>query len=199
MRVKRQLVLTTMALAAIAFSVPAMASAEPFTWTDRHVHLEEAEKTEPKPFEGRLEFTTGFGSFGCDVTVLVVAEGPNKGTVTEFNPTTKTCSGTFAFGGCVLTKDKTNIEEGWHIEVTPSGLMHVTSTSGDLTIHNEYHGCAGGQVTSHLEFESATLTPTLDPEGTINHLHLSATDTSGTVTAHGSVTPEGEKTLGLAT
>jgi hypothetical protein len=190
-------ILASLALGALAFAIPASASAE-VTWTDRHMHVGNGEKTAEKPFEGFLEFFAGGeNTFGCQVTVKVIAEGPNKGEVTSFQPTTTECVGKGVFVGCQIEKHTANTP--WDLDLTENETITVTPRppAEDLTIHNEYkEGCA--VPTSHLEFPDATLTPTLDGEGTITSLSLSGVATTGPVAA-GSVSPEEGTTLGIAT
>lgn len=200
MSIKKILLLASMAVAAIAFAAPASASAE-WTFTDfrdnEHKHVETNQHFE-QAFEGFLGFSTVVGTYQCEVTVKVTTTGPNSAKVKEFNVTTPTCEGTGFFAGCELANDSNNLgETTWTINLTTSdGVMHVKRHAGDLTIFNEYkEGCFF--ETSHLEFGEVTLTPTLDGEGTFSKLTLSGTDTSGNVTAFGSVEPENGPTLGM--
>jgi hypothetical protein len=193
----RKTILASLALGALAFAIPASASAEA-TWTDTHVHVGEGEKTDEKPFEGFLEFFAGGeNTFGCQVTVKVIVEGPNKGEVTSFQPTTTECVGKGVFVGCQIEEHTANTP--WDLDLTENETITVTPRppAEDLTLHNEYkEGCA--VPTTHVEFPSTTLTPTLDEEGTITSLSLIGTATTGAVFA-GTLAPEGEKTLGIAT
>jgi hypothetical protein len=203
MMIKKMLLLGAMALAAVAFAVPATASAAD-EWTDNHVPLQEGQ-TANQSFEGFLSFNAGpNGTFGCDVTVEIEAEGGSHATIKKFNPTTSTCKGTGpAFTNCELIADKSNVlSAGWDLSftTTTAGAGTLTATTGDLTIHNEYAGCTSGLPTSHLEFKSIAVTPTLDSKDTITGIHIGGVATTGPV-ASGTVVPEpaDARTLGLTT
>jgi hypothetical protein len=193
---KKMMLLAVMALAATAFAVPASASAD--TWADNGVAIEEAEEV-VQPYEGFLQFNTGAtGVFGCQVTAVVVTNGPHAATITQFSPTTSTCEGTLAFKGCKLIKDVSNVP--WDVSNATTPLV-VTAPKKEekpqnITISNEYEkgSCAGGQTTSHLEFASINIAV----EGTnpIKKLTISGKSTVG-VPAEGSLTPEGTATLGI--
>jgi hypothetical protein len=192
------LLYAAMAAAAVALAVPAAASAAD-QWTDDHVPLEEGQ-TATQAFEGFLSFNAGVnGTFGCQETVLVEAAAGSHATVTKFDPTTSTCMGTGpAFTGCVLTDHTFNIvAAGWDLSFTTTPGK-VTATSGDLTIHYEYEGCTSKLPTSHLEFGSVAVTPTLNRQDTITALTFEGFATSG-VFLSGTFTPEGSPTLGLTT
>lgn len=197
----KKITLLAMAVGAlVVFAVPASASASD-VWTDwngaEHATLGEG-VTANQSFEGFLQFTAGAaGTFGCNVTVEVEAEGPAGGRITKFNPTTSSCVGTGpGFSGCVLKEDFNNIATaGWNIDVSTTPAT-VTAGSGNLTIRNVYSGCLSGNPGSHLEFASINVTPTLNGEGTITALTISGSSTVG-VPAEGTVTPEGDLTLGI--
>jgi len=199
MNLKKILLLSSMALAAIAFAVPATASATNLTWTDDHVHIAGDDEF-TQGFEGPLSFDTPFGSFGCEeVTVAVVATSTGA-TIEEFKPTTNTCTGTGAFVNCELTNDTFNTP--WQVSTTTTDLV-VTKTGGDIEIHNFYgekngQPCGVGSTTSSL-FGSIAIVPELDGEGTIKALEIGEEqkDTTGNITATGFVTPENGPTLGL--
>jgi hypothetical protein len=189
----KKMMLLAMAVGAlVAFAAPAVASAD--VWTDDGVALEE-EQTAVQAFEGELSFSikTPFPStFGCQVTVLIEAEGPSGGRVTSFSPTTETCAGNGVFTGCKLVGDSNN--GPWNIDVTNTPAT-VSASSGNLTILNVYSSCAFGLTGSHLEFPSVTVTPT-QSGGRITALAISGEATNGAI-ASGSVTPEEGPTLGL--
>jgi hypothetical protein len=206
MNLKKILMLSSMALAAIAFAAPA-ASAELPTWTHDHEFIEGSEKVE-QSFEGHLSFhRPPFGTFGCDVTATVVAKAGTTATVTKFEPTTETCTGVGAFAGCVLTHDTANVPWDAHVNGTKdnetnSAPLSVTKDDDDVTITNVYHGCAVPQIThTHLEFEQVEVTAEMNDETTIVGLEsddgqLDTTELvepTGTLNLHDPETP----TLGL--
>jgi hypothetical protein len=190
---KKMMLLAVAAAAIAAFVVPASASAD--VWTNGGAVLE-GEETANQSYEGVLTFNAGeaVGTFGCQVTVEIEASAGSLGAITKFNPTTSTCSGTKAFSGCVLKKDTSSIASGWHISIVSTPFT-VTASSGNLTIHNEYEGCAGGQTTTHLEFKSVTATPEV-VGGIIQKITISGFATNG-VFASGVLTAEGTATLGV--
>lgn len=192
---RKMLLLVAMALAAVALAAPAIASAE--VWTDNDAPLEE-EETASQAFEGTLTFTSGMiGSYSCQVTVEIVAEGPSNSSVPKFNPTTSSCSGTGAFAGCELKEHFTipppeTIPTTWEFTFTPPRFLH---TKAKLRFRYLFKGCFISE--SQLEFESLAATPTLNAGGTITSLALSGTATNGTTVASGSIAPEGSLTLGI--
>lgn len=188
---KKAMLLIMITVTAIAVVSPVSALAD--EWTDAGTVLGEAE-TLSESYEGSLTLSAGLvGTFTCEVTIVVEAEGPSNATLTKFNPTTSSCSGTKAFAGCVLTNDGSNISSGWHItSMTP---LVITSTGGDITIHYQYSNCLGGQSTSHVDFGSWP--GTFEVNGVvITKLNISAVATSG-VALSGAFVPEGTPTLGL--
>lgn len=169
MSIKKMLLLAGMALAVVALAGPASASAEPLTWLDNHEVLG-AEEHATEEYEGPARFFgAGEDSFGCEVTVVLTAEGGHTGTITKFEPTTETCTGTGAFAGCELANHSASTP--WDVDVTTTDLV-VT----DVTIHNEYdEACA--VETTHLEFPELTAVP--DENTTISTLTVSGFATSG--------------------
>ncbi len=182
----KKMMLLAMAVAAIAaFAVPASASAAT-DWTHNDV-LVPAGSNFSQSFEGKLSFTVAppivpvHSTYGCQVTIEINVTGPTAATVKKFNPTTSTCEGTGVFAGCKLKADKNNIPAaGWAIEnlVTDLAVKHPTAGT-DLTIFNEYEGCA--VPSSDLEFKEVTVTPTLNAGKTITSLAISGTSTTGAV------------------
>jgi hypothetical protein len=181
MKLKKMLLLASMALAAIAFAAPAAAQA-----------LEFNEATES--YEGVLAFSTESpapGSFECEVTVSIVSEGGNTAEVEEFTPTTSTCVGKGLFTGCVLKAHSSS--EPFIGHITGSDIT-VTDEPGNIVIHNEYEKCAFGITETNLEFQSVTAIPT-PATGPIHELDISGLSTSKTVIASGSVTAEDGEAL----
>jgi len=188
---KKMMLLALMALAATAFAIPTSASAD--QWIYEGAEIGEGEELE-QAYEGVLSFNTGpTGAFGCQVTAMVITEGPEAGRVTSFSPTTGTCTGTIAFKGCVLAHHTANVP--WRIGLASTPLV-VTKPGGNLTIHNEYlpETCAGKQTTSHLEFKE--IKAAVEGTNPITKLVISGTATNG-VPASGSLTPEGTARLGI--
>ncbi len=202
MTLRKMMLLAGMALAAIAFAVPASASAASTHWTDDH-EVVSSPANITAPFEGFLKFTVAppfvpvHSTFGCQVTIKVNVTGPTAAQITEFRPTTTECLGTGVFTGCQLEEDVSNVP--FSIANTDADL-DITKPGGDITVFNKYESCAGGALpNSDLLFPSITATPTLDSEGTIEEIHISGTATTTSAAASGSVKPEGANTLGLVT
>jgi hypothetical protein len=202
---KKMMLLAGMALAVVAFAVPASASAAGYHWTDNH-KVVAAGSNITAPFEGKLKFTVNapiHSTFECEVTIKVNVTGPTAASITEFAPTTTKCTGTGFFINCQLLVDKSNVP--WSITNTDvSGLpvLDIKKTvpaPGNITTFNEYHSCAAGALpATHVEFKEIVATPTLGANGTVTSIAVSATSTSGAITS-GSFVPEGSATLGLVT
>ncbi len=205
MKLRKMMLLAGMALAAIAFAVPASASAASTHWTDDDVVVDPGVNI-TAPFEGFLKFTVAppfvpvHSTFGCQVTIKVNVTGPTAAQITEFRPTTTVCEGTGIFSGCQLEEDKSNLP--WNITNTHADL-DITKGGGiepDITVFNKYHSCNAGVLpNSDLLFPAITATPVLDGAGTIEEISISGTATTTSAAASGSVKPEGAKTLGLET
>jgi hypothetical protein len=208
---KKMMLLAISVGALVAFAVPATASATD-VWTNNDSTLVGSAN---QSFEGVLQFTTPspplpvHTTFGCRVTVEIEAVAPSGGKILKFARTTSECEGTGVFTGCVLKEDFTNIEieeeevfiKNWNIDVSTTPAT-VKANTGNLTIHNVYVGCLSGLTTSHLEFPSISVTPTLNAQGTITKLDIHALATNGVTTTFGTLTPEnlaGEAKLGIET
>lgn len=180
----------------VACAVPTAASASEWTeWNGwEHAPLGESGFAS-ESFEGFVQFTVAaptHSSFGCQVTVLIEAEGASGGLVTAFNPTTSTCKGTGLFAGCVLKGHTQDIP--WDIDI--SGSPTITSWLNNIIIRSYYQGCTFGILESTLEFSSLSAAFTLNGGGTIEAMQLSGTSTSGVVLS-GTLTPEFGPSLGL--
>ena len=154
---KKMMLLASMALAAIAFAVPASASA--LEWTD-----------EGSSFSGEIGDTiTGFiafgnpvagqTKFGCEAHAEIdFIGGGTTATLTSFEPTTGTCVGEGSFTGCKLVEHQTTIPSGTRIHILGTNTMTLTTPAGEpIVLHNVYDtGCA---------IEKSTLT--------VTHLHMS--------------------------
>ncbi len=218
MALKRMMLLTGMALAAIAFAVPATASALPKTdgthWTNGDEHPVVNDEVEIKaPFEGFIDFTAPMppfpihSTFGCEVTMTVAVKGPTVADVTEYRPTNGTCLGTGIFAGCLLKADMNNApwnvinKKGNTSAVPPTASdFEISRNSGDITVKYEFEKCSAGAVPSiDLTFISLTLTPTLDENGTVTGLAISGKDTSGFVTTGPPMGTEPGEKIGVKT
>jgi hypothetical protein len=152
MTFKKMLLLASMALAAIAFSVPASASA--LEWTHNGAEFEgEVEDT----LSGSLFFgnpEAGQTKFGCNLHIGIIAHGgTTTSTSGNISRTTETCAGEGAFTGCELVEDETT---GLPADVHTTGTNTLTIT-GPIVIHNVYdEDCPIVRTT--LTFPDVTIT-----------------------------------------
>jgi len=172
---KKMMLLAGMALSAIAFAVPASASA--FEWTDEGGAFE---GTATDTLSGRISFgnpEAGKTKFGCIAHAgLNVKGGSTTGSLTSFSPTTGTCSGEGTFAGCTLAEDSTTIPASASLDITGTNTVTLTTAAGEpIVLHNVYKvGCP---------IEKSTLT--------VSHLTITGTNSnltdatvSGTATSH---------------
>jgi hypothetical protein len=115
-----------LALAAVAFAAPSMASA---SWLHNHKAITETEIIE---FEGQAGFGSGLGGTTCPVSGAIEATaGSTTGHLIEFViGTHKQCTSGGAFAGCEIaeTPTVTNSETGKHIDETPLPV-HIKTTA----------------------------------------------------------------------
>jgi hypothetical protein len=148
-------------------------------------------------YEGKLSFHAPppfKGTFGCDVTVTVEAEGGTTATVTQFTPTTSTCAGTELFAGCKLKAHESSAPFAVHTTTTD---LVITDSPGNIVIKNTYEGCSSGLPGSTLEFTSVTGTQTNTVGGNRGKIHtieIHGTSTSGSVVT-GTVTAEADEAV----
>ena len=170
---------------------------EPYQWTADGETLGFGEEA-TAAFEGFFGWTIPspivpvHSTFGCPVTITIIAVGLSGGEIESYNPTTANCSGTGIYAGCKLKGDTTN--PPWNIDISS---MPAT-VAGPVTIHNAFEGCPTGITTSHLVFESLAVTPSVIG----GHLSLDITgkSTSGIFITSGSFTAESgpfEPSLGI--
>lgn len=113
--IKKMLLLASMALAAVAFAVPASASAN---WTANQAPLTENAVVE---FSGPASFQIP-GTAGAEATIHAEIElkaGSTTGTVLSFTDTS--CKGTLGFAGLTCTGTARNLP--WHVEVNGPDLV----------------------------------------------------------------------------
>ena len=189
MTIKKMLLLAGMALAALAFTVPATASAVD-VWTVDGETLGPGEEA-TQAFEGFFGFTTPIPivpvhtTFGCEITITINAVGQSGGTVEVFNKTTETCKGTGVFGGCTVKSHSSNPPWAIDISTTPA------TVTGPITVHNVYDKAEGNCpiATTHLVFNSLSVMP-ISSEGSVTELVISGLATNGSVALSGSFTAE---------
>jgi hypothetical protein len=183
MTLKKTTLLASMALALVAFIAPAAAQAEGPT-------IEGTGR-----YEGTFSFKVLLGpaagsEFEChQVTVELVGNVPpdTTATVTKFNPTTSTCTGTGIFTNCTLAGDHNNLP--WIAHSDTDHTLTVTKPEGDITIKNTYDGAGCTQTESHVEFGSWKVTPA-ETEGEITSLSVHGVTTNTAVTTAGTLHKE---------
>jgi hypothetical protein len=192
---KKMMLLSSMALAAVAFAVPASASAQAL-WAHDGVPLSHETVT----FSGFAEFhlidSPVPASFGCVVhaTVTIYNDPEAHGDVTDFEVTTETCEGTGVLKGCQLI-GHSNTAEGagsWTVDVTTE---HFTITNVQITdAFNE--GCAAPGAILH--FPEITAAPDNAEEiSSVTISGLGESTGSGRAEATGTLTADQPGTYGI--
>jgi hypothetical protein len=133
MAFKKMLLVASMALAAIAFSVPASASA--LDWTHEGGPFS---GTRSDGLTGKLSFgnpALGQNKFGCIVHISLTANGGSTtGSITSFDHTTSTCTGEGSFAGCEVVDDQTTgLPEVVHTTATNS-----LTVTGPIIFHTVF-------------------------------------------------------------
>lgn len=213
---KKTILLASMAMMALAFAIPASASA--YKWTANSTYMKqieveeeiveveankisyfEEEETAPvsQQFEGRFGFSyPSVGSFDCDATIEVEVSEGSGGKISKLvrDASPETCEGTGRWNGCYPAELTSNVAAGWNIDVKSSPV--ITSSSGTLAIVDKYEGCS--QLYPYtMSFQAIQLVPTLDSEGRITKFVLEGTQTTGVHVVLGTFTPTGSLILGL--
>jgi hypothetical protein len=182
MTFKKMLLLASMALAAVAFSVPASASAQ--EWTHSGASFT-GHKTDT--LTGKISFgnpAPGQNKFGCVAHAgLTVFGGTTTGEIENFLPTTSTCTGEGIFSGCQLISDETT---GLPHLVHTLNTDELTVEEANIVIHNTYDAACPVERTT-LTVEDVTL----DLNGTSN---LTDVTVSGLAEAHSFIPGVGEIT-----
>jgi hypothetical protein len=122
---KKAILLTGLALAAVALAAPASALAQKGTLFDEGAKVPAGNHaTLPTTGVISFDFSELASSFGCLAhPELTLKSGhPSTGTVTSFSFTTDDCSGTGLLTGCELASDETN-----------KPAVDVTATSLEVT------------------------------------------------------------------
>lgn len=183
---KRVALLAVSAIAAIAFAVPAVASAQ--EWLHNGSPLTENETVE---FTGHAAFT---GGVTCDPVVAhVILKPGNMGTVTSFGPegnVTEVCktTGTLAALGCTIhTVTPENLP--WTVDVNATNF-----TITGVKIKNGFSNCVFPTVTIQGD-----VTATPDNASSISSVALSGTLNSelGEVGVEGSLGASPAGTYGI--
>lgn len=181
---RKMALLATMATMALAFAIPASASA--YTWTvdwyqEGPVSME-AEETAWQSYEGNFGFSLGSqGGFSCETTIEIEAEGPSAGKIIDFIRNPSECQGTGNYANCVLEGESNNVASGWNIDVGLPSPM-VTGSGSGLEVHDDYdyeQDCPFPGRTIRLS--SLELVPTLNEQGMITQFTLEGWETNGAV------------------
>jgi hypothetical protein len=186
---KKMMLLASLALAAIAFAVPASASAQ--VWNGTHTDS----------LTGFIAFgnpAAGATKFGCQAhAAFTVTGNTTTGTLETFVPTTSTCVGEGSFTGCELVEHETTIPNDTTIHITGTNSVTLTTPTGTaIVIHNVYdEGCAIEKSTltvTHLNLNTPTVS-----QGNTNS-NLTDVTISGLALSHTWVRGLGEITQEVA-
>jgi hypothetical protein len=193
----KKTMLLAMAVGALAFAAPAVASADQWTYNGAPIAQDDVVQDE---YEGFLSFTLPTAivpvhtTFGCDVTTTLQVEGTEDETghalMTQFAPTTSTCVGTGAFAGCKVKADSSN--PPWTVDINATDL----TVTGTMKIVNAYEGCLTGIMGSELSFVNPTVETTNGANG-ISTLTLNALAENGFTHTIGSLHTETGGRLGI--
>jgi hypothetical protein len=187
---KKAPLLIAVALATIAFAVPAAALASPLTWKDKGVVLKPKEHA-TLGFSGKVsfEYLGAQNVLTCDANLTLTAEGGHTGTITKFELKTTSCGGNGIFEKCTVKGDK----------VSPLPLVVHTTTAGfELTetkVELEYAGFGCKLESSSVVYSWIIATPNkLEP---IASIALYGEDSLGVHFLRGSLNAADPSTLGL--
>lgn len=201
---KKFLLLASTALVALAFAVPASASA--YQWTSNGLELGEGE-TVAQTFEGRVGYFYAppaywtYTSFYCDATIRIEAEGPSgesiPARITQFERDPSSCEGVGPMlGHCKAKSLSSNVASGWSLDVASSPAK-LSLPGGYVKINDEYEGSECGKTVRSMEFSNLEFIPTLE-NGFLKEFRLKGMETSGLMTDEfGPFTPVGPLEIGL--
>ncbi|HEV7769188.1 MAG TPA: hypothetical protein VGO66_00845 [Solirubrobacterales bacterium] len=184
--------LASMALIALAFALPASASA--YTeWTYNGAPLEEGEVAS-QSFEGKFSWwILQLGKYSCDVSVEIEAEGFTGGWVSSFLQDAESCSGTLFWGGCQLVAYPNSLG-GAKVDVA-SSPPKVSNPGEKVEILDVFEGCQAPWRTMKVPYFD--MVTTLDEEGRIASITLQSYDQFGLPVVIGPLTPAESPELGL--
>ncbi len=166
MNVKKMLLLASMALASMAFALPATASAFELEGEGEIPHTEIA-------LTGTIETDSLGRGIKCTVHATLTTEGPAATTfITKFEITTNTCAGFGdTYNGCTVGADQvTNLPWGVDIDATALTFKKLTY---DMTLGN-----CGTMKT--YDVTTTVVTATADNKNEIHSFALSGTATVDT-------------------
>lgn len=161
MNIKKVLLLSSMALALVAFVVPASASALTLKDSGAEVVNKEAE------LRGPISFSSLGGGIQCEGDAKITVNGQVV-RVSSLTITTTTCVGSGGLAGCTVTGDSvTNIP--WTIDVDAT-LLTITG----VTIHNTLSPTTGKTCSPKtLKIEFAVVKATPDSTTAIHSVSIS--------------------------
>jgi hypothetical protein len=212
MRIKKSLLLASMALVATAFAVPATASAA----TEIRKHGTAIGAGEQIHVHGDVGFETLGSGVECPATGVLTSSSKSTGTVTQFNINPHSCEGFGElYAGCTLehieytgNHPTPSASTSWPAPANPGWQWHVGTHNGtepaiwitDIEIHNDFAQAACLDIT--LTFPNGvTLIPD-DPNaagtGRIEgegEAHTEIGELPNVAFGHGNVTPTGTYSL----
>jgi hypothetical protein len=184
---KKLLMMISTALLALAFAVPASASA----YTDWTVNGEsELESSSYEEFSGKFRLspliTQGPASgsyFKCDATFTVEAypiweEGPAQGRITYFKFDTESCEGVGIWQNCKGAEPYTQNFSGAQIDMSASPPS-LSRPNGGISYKMALQGCGGEWFNSPNIENPVEITPTLNEQGRIVSLKLDGESGAG--------------------
>jgi hypothetical protein len=203
---KLALLLSTAALA-LAFAIPATASAYT-SWTTAFNGVEIAELSTEDVYEGTFKWKTPYTSvIECDAKiglwVETYGEPPGASDLTEFAIDASSCEGFGVYKNCTIKSTTSNFPN-WYIEL--GSPLTVRAPGENVFIELKYQSVGGGyycameSYSNRAEFlaENLQLLPTFSKKGGITAITFKGLSTSGTNYEWGPFTKvSGEYEIGL--
>jgi hypothetical protein len=196
--VKKILLLGSMALLALAFAIPASASASVWTYGGEEVGEGEVYA---QSFEGSIgwdHYVGGWGpsGFHCAAAMEIEAEGPSAGRVSSFSQNPASCSKYGAWTNCNLASYSTNLSNGWNLDV--EALPGTLTTPGQPVKITDVFA-AGCKYGGHnIWVNQWSFTPTLNAEGRLVSFTLTGNSVQTGAPYEISMTSTGASELGLS-
>lgn len=180
MTLKKMMLLASMALAALAFAVPASASAYEWTVFGGSEPVTEGQVASD-PYEGDFGFLFQPGNTGytCHADLMLNGYGPDgngvsTGEISDLKLDPESCQGSGAYAGCELTSQSNNLTgKLFSIASSPFSISNAQIIERFENCSNEY------LKSKQLNFASLEFVPTLDAQGVITEFTLEGTDTMG--------------------
>jgi hypothetical protein len=198
--IKTMLLLACTAMVAVAFAVPAMASAS--NWKENGVPISGMQWTEGGAplagegsisFSGPLNLTGSLGSLNCQVSGSASLSAGEQGHLNEFTVSPGSCSigGLLKASGCTGVKSVTANSLPWAVNASGTAASPTITING---VSLTYTLTGSGGCSSFALTFTGKLTATPDKAGAIGALSLSG----GLNSASGNVSASGTQTVSPA-